>query len=202
VFRTAIGTALAAFAAALALSGSASAVNGLSRIRGTVEMRTDDTLVVRRYDGGTVTAYMNPKTRLLIASPSRVRNIKPESYISVISEPQGEGRAVREIALYSPSERGFEAGSQPWDTGPGATLTAGWIADRTGTDPVHVRLRHGDGTPSFTLPRGTPTTQIGPGERALLVPGANVVIFARTDGQGLLNADTIAVGRLGVRPAL
>ncbi|GJD58878.1 hypothetical protein [Methylobacterium dankookense] len=198
MIRTAIGTALVG----LALSGPADAVNGLARIRGTVEMRADDTLVVRRYDGGTVTAYMNPKTRLLIATRSRIRDIKPESYISVISEPKGEGRAAREVALYAPSERGFEAGSQPWDTGPGATLTGGWIADRTGSDPVHVRLRHGEDTPSFTLPRDTPTTQIGPGERALLVPGANVVVFARTDAKGLLNADTIAVGRLGVRPAL
>ena len=197
-----VRTALSALAAIVALADPAAALDGLERVRGTVEMRTDDTLVVRRYGGGTTTAYMNPKTRMLIATPSRVRDIKPESYISVISEPGPAGRAVRQVALYSPSERGFEAGSRPWDTGPGATLTGGWIADRTGFDPVHVRLRHGEGEPSFTIPPGTPTTQIGPGEKALLVPGADVVVFARSDAKGLLNADTIAVGRLGAKPAL
>lgn len=196
-----IRLALAA-AAFLALAGPAAAVDGLARIRGTVEMRTGDTLVVRRYGGGTVTAYMNAKTRTLIATPGRVRDIKPESYISVISVPKGEGREVREVALYSPSERGFEAGTRPWDTGRDATLTGGWIADRSGLDPVRVRLRHAGAEPSFSLPRDTPTTQIGPGEKALLVPGADVVVFARTDADGLLNADTIAVGRLGAKPAL
>lgn len=182
-----------------ALAGSAMADNPLARLRGTVEMRTNDTLVMRPYGGGTITAYMNPKTRMLIANGSVVRDIKPESYLSVLSAP---GEPVEGVVIYSPSERGFEAGRQPWDTKPGATLTAGWVVTRDGRDPVRVRLHNPEGDTQFDLSANTPTTQIGPGEKALLVPGAHVVVFARTDGSGLLNADTIVVGRQRARPAL
>ena len=188
--------------AALALTGAASAET-LARYRGTVEERVEDALTVRLDSGERVTLQMNPYTRMLIATPGKVRDIKPESYVSVISAPGAEGaRTARRVAIYSPSERGFEAGERPWDTGPDARLTAGWIADRSGRDPMQVRLRFPDGTADFKLQPDTPTTQIGPGEKALLVPGAQVVAFGRTDAAGKLNGDLVAVGRLGVRPSL
>ena len=193
---------LAALATVLALTDAASAADTLARYRGTVETRVDETLTLRRDSGERVTVTMNPKSRLLIATPGTVRDIKPESYISVISAEENGARAVRRVALYSPSERGFEAGDRAWDTAPDARLTAGWITDRTGRDPVEVRLRYPEGTADFAIPPGTPVTQIGPGEKALLVPGAQVVVFARTDAGGTRNADLVAVGRLGVRPAL
>ena len=181
------------------LGGPAAADNPLARLRGTVESRTGETLVLRPYAGGTLTATMNPKTRMLIADRGNVRDIKPESYISVLSSP---GEEAAGVVIYSPSERGFEAGRQPWDTKPGAILNAGWIVAREGRDPVRVRLRHSEGEPQFALPAAVPTTRMAPGEKALLVPGAHVVVFARTDAGGLVNADTIVVGRQGVRPAL
>ncbi|AWN37830.1 hypothetical protein [Methylobacterium radiodurans] len=181
------------------VAGPAAADNPLTRLRGTVEMRTNDTLVLRSYEGATLTAYMNPRTRTLIANRSVVRDIKPESYISVLSAP---GEDPSGVVIYSPSERGFEAGRQPWDTKPGAILTAGWIVSRDGRNPVQVQLKNPEGEARFDLAAGTPTTQIAPGEKSLLVPGAHVVVFARTDGNGLLNADMIVVGRQSARPAL
>ncbi len=188
---------LAAFSSLLA--GPAAADNPLTRLRGTVETRTNDTLVVRPYAGGTVTVTMNPKTRMLIADRGNVRDIKPESYISVLSAP---GEDAVGVVIYSPSERGFEAGRQPWDTKPGATLTAGWIIARDGRDPVRVRLHYPGAEAQAALPAAVPTTRIAPGEKTLLVPGAHVLVFARTEAGGLVNADTIVVGRQGVRPAL
>ncbi len=85
------------------------------------------------------------------------------------------------MTLYSPSERGFEAGSQPWDAAPGATLTAGWVADlRAGCAPAG-RTGYSGGRSAFEVPGDTPVTQISPGEKALLEPGAAVTIFARSD---------------------
>ncbi|GJD81816.1 hypothetical protein [Methylobacterium gregans] len=181
------------------LLGPAAADNPLARLRGTVEARTNDTLVLRPYTGGTVTTVLNPKTRIMIADRGNVRDIKPESYISVLSAPGDDADGV---VIYSPSERGFEAGRQPWDTKPGATLTAGWIIARDGRDPVRVRLGHAGGEAQFALPAATAATRIAPGEKALLVRGAHVVVFTRTDASGVVNADTIVVGRQGVRPAL
>lgn len=181
------------------LAGPAAADNPLARLRGIVETRTNGTLIVRPYAGGTVTTALNPKTRIMIADRGNVRDIKPESYISVLSAPGDDAAGV---VIYSPSERGFEAGRQSWDAKPGATLTGGWIIARDGRDPVRVRLGNAGGEAQFALPAATPTTRIAPGEKSLLVPGAHVVVFARTDAGGAVNADTIVVGRQGVRPAL
>ncbi|MBE7246413.1 MAG: hypothetical protein INR63_15810, partial [Actinomycetospora chiangmaiensis] len=101
-----------------------------------------------------------------------------------------------------PSERGFEAGTQPWDSEPGATLTAGWVANVRGLAPMRLALAYRDGQSAFEIPADTPVTQLSPGEKALLEPGAAVTIFARSEPDGALDAGTVAVGRQGVIPGL
>ena len=175
----------------------------LARYQGTVEARDAETLTIRNAAGGSVTVLMNPRTRLLIASGGRLRDIKPESYVSIVSVPGPDGtpRPIK-VAIYSPSERGFEAGTKPWDAAPEAQLTAGWIGGLSLDPPREVELVYAGGSKSFTIPPGTPTAQIAPGEKALLVPGADVVVLARTDAEGVVNADLVAVGRSGTAPTL
>lgn len=184
-------------------SASAEGEVSFARYHGTVEARDLDTLTIRRDAGEPVTLLMNRKTRMLIATTGRIRDIKPESYLSIVSVPGPDGKRVPiKVAIYSPSERGFEAGTKPWSAAPDATLTAGWIGDLSIDTPRRVELVYDGGAERFTIPPGTPTTQIAPGEKALLVPGADVVVFVRIDAQGLVNADLVAVGRQGITPAL
>ncbi|MCJ2111079.1 hypothetical protein MKK64_07730 [Methylobacterium sp. E-025] len=186
-----------------ATSVAAQAVESFARYQGTVEARDADTLTIRRAAGGSVTVLMNVKTRLFIATAGRLRDIKPESYVSIVSVPGADGKPKPiKVAIYSPSERGFEAGTKPWDAAPDARLTAGWIGGLSLDPPRQVELVYDGGSKSFTIPPGTPTAQIAPGERALLVPGADVVVLARTDADGLVNADLVAVGRAGTEPTL
>ncbi|WP_244033510.1 hypothetical protein [Methylobacterium sp. E-016] len=186
-----------------ATSVAAQAAELFARYQGTVEARDADTLTIRRAAGGSVTVLMNVKTRLFIATAGRLRDIKPESYVSIVSVPGADGKPKPiKVAIYSPSERGFEAGTKPWDAAPDARLTAGWIGGLSLDPPRQVELVYDGGSKSFTIPPGTPTAQIAPGERALLVPGADVVVLARTDADGLVNADLVAVGRAGTEPTL
>ena len=190
---------------ALALSAASMAAQAgeSSRYQGTVEGRDADTLTIRRTEGGSVTVLMNVKTRMFIATAGRLRDIKPESYVSIVSVPGPDGTPKpTKVAIYSPSERGFEAGTRAWDAAPDATLTAGWIGGLSIDVPRQVELVYAGGSKTFTIPPGTPTAQIAPGEKALLVPGADVVVLARTDAQGLVNADVVAVGRSGTAPTL
>ena len=174
------------------------------RFRGTVESRDGDTLTVRRRGGSTITVTMNPLTQVFAALGARLRDIKPESYLTVVDVP-GTGKAQR-VTLFSPSERGFAAGRQPWDTEPGATLTGGWVSDLTANGGLQVTLndkrdRSGDRS-TFEIPKGTALTQVAPGEKALLVPGAPVSVFATVAEGGALDAGTVIVGRLGTVPTL
>lgn len=174
-----------------------------ARYQGTVEGRDAETLTIRRADGGPVTVLMNVKTRMFIATAGRLRDIKPESYVSIVSVPGPDGTPKpTKVAIYSPSERGFEAGTKAWGAAPDAMLTAGWIGGLSIDPPRRVELVYAGGSKTFTIPPGTPTAQIAPGEKALLVPGADVVVLARTDAQGAVNADVVAVGRSGTAPTL
>jgi hypothetical protein len=174
-----------------------------ARFRGTVLRAEADRLEIRRTGGSTLTVRMNPRTRVYAVNEASLRGIKPESYVSVVGAPGAEPRQATAVTLYSPSERGFEAGSQPWDTAPGATLSAGWVADLRGRQaPLRVTLAYGGGQSSFEIPGDVPVTQISPGEKALLEPGAAVTVFARSAADGALDAGTIAVGRRGVVPGL
>ncbi|GJE62391.1 hypothetical protein [Methylobacterium trifolii] len=185
------------------VAGTARAAEPFARYRGTVETRDGETLTIRQRTGGSVTMLMNPKTRMFTATEGRLRDIKPESYIGIVAVREGDGPPKpTEVTIFSPSERGFEAGSQPWDTAAGATLTAGWIAEISWQTPRRVVLRYTSGQASFTIPQGTRTTQMGPGEKALLVEGAEVTAFVRTDAAGVIHADLVAVGRQGAVPTL
>lgn len=197
--------ALALLAALTALPASAEPAADrpmTARFRGTVAACDGDSLTVRRSGGSTVTMRMNPRTRVFAATAARLRDIKPESYISVVSDSGPEPRQAERVALYSPSERGFEAGRRPWDTAPGASFTAGWIADLAGTEARRVTLTYGDGRSAFEIPLGTPVTQIAPGEKAQIVPGAAVTAFTHAGPDGALEAGIVAVGRQGAVPAL
>ena len=90
---------------------------------------------------------------------------------------------------------------RPWDTDPGATLTAGWVADLKGGRPLRLTLGYGGGQSSFEIPAGTPVTAIAPGEKALLEPGAAVTLFAQSGPDGALSVGTIAAGRQGAVPS-
>lgn len=195
----------AALSAALLAASPAPAQPGkplpsTHRFRGTVEARQGDNLTIRRSTGSTVTVTMGPLTQVYTALGARLRDIKPESYISVVDVPGTE--KAQQVTLYSPSERGFAAGRQPWDTEPGATLTGGWITDLSGTGARTVTLTYGDKTSVFEIPVGTPVTQVAPGEKALLVPGAAVTVFTQAAPDGAHDASTIVVGRGGTVPTL
>lgn len=191
---------VALLAAMPALAQPAKPQASTHRFRGTVEVRQGDTLTIRRASGSTVTVQMSPLTQVYTATGARLRDIKPESYVSIVDVP-GTEQAAR-VTLFSPSERGFAVGRQPWDTAPGATLTGGWIADLSGTETRRVTLTYGDGASAFEIPQGTPVSQVSPGEKALLVPGAPVTIFTSSTEEGAHDASTVIVGRQGTVPTL
>jgi len=198
---TAVTRLLLASLLMVAVAAAVQAQPTTARFRGTVEWAEADRLQIRRPGGSSLTLRMNPRTRVFAVTEAALRNIKPESYVSVLAGPGAEPLRAKAVTLYSPSERGFEAGTQPWDTDPGATFTAGWVADLKRSRPLQLTLGYGGGQASFTVPAGTPITAIAPGEKALLEPGAAVTLFTRSGPDGALSVGTIAVGRQGAVPS-
>lgn len=193
----------ALLAAAPALAQPVKPDPSTHRFRGTVEARNGDDLTIVRPGGSTVTVQMDAKTQVYTASGARLRDIKPESYITVIAAPGSE--KAEAVTIYSPSERGFAAGTRPWDAQPGGTLTGGWITDLSGTGSRQVTLSYGDNRETrsaFEIPADTRVTQLSPGEKALLVPGAAVTVLTNAGPEGAHDASTVIVGRAGAVPTL
>ncbi len=106
---------------------------------------------------------MGPLTHVYIANEARLRDIKPESYISIVDVP-GTQKAER-VTLYSPPSGASRPAASPGITAPGATLTGGWIADLSGTGARKVTLSYEGKESAFEIPAGTPITQVAPGRR-------------------------------------
>ncbi|WP_336486417.1 hypothetical protein [Methylobacterium nigriterrae] len=172
------------------------------RYAGTIVTRDDDRLTLRSREGTPVTLRLARTTNLLTATEGQVRDIKPESYISVVAAPQGNGLKAEAVSVYSPSQRGLLAGHRPWDLGAGRTLTGGWVRDLEGGDPRKLVLGFEGGERTLTVPADTRTTQVTTGEKALLAEGAEVVAQAHRAPDGTLEADIVVVGRGGVVPTL
>ena len=64
-----------------------------------------------------------------------------------------------------------------------------------------MRLRYKDGEQTVVVPDGVPIVTFKPGDRALLVPGAKVVVFAQ-QRDGKLTALRALAGRDGFAPPM
>lgn len=193
----------ALLAAAPALAQPSKPDPSTHRFRGTVEARRGDDLVIVRPGGSTLTVRMDAKTQVYTATGARLRDIKPESYLTVTAAP--DSAKATGVTIYSPSERGFAVGGRPWDAEPGTTLTGGWVADLSGSGSRQVTLSYGekrDRRSAFEIPADARVTQLAPGEKALLVPGAAVTVLTNAGPDGAHDAGTVIVGRAGAVPTL
>ncbi|HEV7439790.1 MAG TPA: hypothetical protein VGN94_09240 [Methylobacterium sp.] len=196
-------TRRAAPALALLILSLAPAAAEPTRYSGTIVTRDDDLLTIRTRAGASLTMRLVRGTRLLSVTDGRVRDIKPESYLSALTVPAaGGGLTAREVTLYAASLRGILAGHRPWEGTGAETLTTGWVDGLTGDDARTVSLRFEGGTRSVRVPAETRVTQAVPGEKALLVDGAEAVVQAHPGPKGDLEADLVAVGRRGAVPAV
>lgn len=200
---TLIRRAAPALALLTALAASAAAEPAPARYSGTVVTRDDDRLVLRTHGSAPVTMRLSRATTLLSVTDAKVRDIKPESYLSALTVPAaGGGLTARGVTLYAPSLRGFLAGHRPWDASGSESLTAGWVDGLAGEDARTVSLRYEGGGRRVAVPPDTRLTQAVPGEKALLVEGAEVVARAHPGPAGNLEADLVVVGRRGAVPTL
>jgi hypothetical protein len=173
-----------------------------TRYSGTIVSRDDDLLTLRSQAGAAVTMRLSRRTTLLSVTDARVRDIKPESYLGALTVPaSGGGLTAREVTLYAPSLRGYLAGHRPWAEKGAETLTTGWVDGLSGDEARMVTLRFEGGTRSVRVPADARVTQAVPGEKALLVEGAETVAQAHPGPTGDLEADLVVVGRRGAVPA-
>jgi hypothetical protein len=188
------GTALAQAPAAAAtqrIRGDVVAVDGLNM---QVRSRTGEMLNVKLAENYTVTAVVK----------IGIDRIVPGTFVGTATMPQADGtqRAI-EVLLFPEARRGSGEGHYPWDVQPGSMMTNATVADVVTVDQARkMTLKYKDGEKTIVVPPDAPIVTFEPGDRAMLAPGAHILVTATKQPDGNLTASGVAVGKDGLVPPM
>jgi len=65
-----------------------------------------------------------------------------------------------------------------------------------------MTLKYKDGEKSIVVPEDVPIVTFEPGDKAMLVPGAHILLTATKQPDGSLTAARVAVGKNGLVPPM
>ena len=200
--------AIALFAAA-ATSLSIGAAAQSARVHGVIAYVDAQSMVIKDRSGEVVTIVRPADMRVTEVLPFKLSQIKPNSFVGAGAKPQPDGTQLAvQVLVFPESMRGVGEGFRPWDVVPNGTMTNATVSTLEGA-PVSVRggkklvLKYKDGQQTLIVAPDTPVVTLKPvtDPKALLVPGANVVVSARVkDGQP--TASSVLVGRNGYVPPI
>ena len=162
------------------------------RIRGDV---AGETFAVKLAENYTVTAVVK----------TDVSTIKPGTFVGIATMPQPDGTQVAlEVLLFPESMRGTGEGHYPWDLKPGSMMTNATVADAVAVSSGGRRmtLKYKDGEKTIVVPDDAPIVTFEPGDKAMLVPGAHILVTAAKQPDGTLTAARVAVGKNGLVPPM
>lgn len=194
-------------AAAFALPAAAQAPAGPpsppTQVRGAVQALDGNTLTVAQASGPAAVVLADNWT-VTVLKRIDVSAIQPGSFIGTTNKdnPDGTGTST-EIHVFPPGVRGGE-GHYPMP-GQDAMMTNGdvttTVASAKGQQiDIKYNGRGGSGVRHVVVPPGTPVVQFTPGDRSVIKPGAQVVIFAFKGPDGVLHAMGVITGENGAAP--
>jgi hypothetical protein len=197
-----LGAALLTLAVTFA-HAQTSAPAPTQRLRGTVESFDNTTLVIKERSGEVLRLALADTFGVNEVVPTELSGIAAGSYIGTAAMPQPDGTLqALEVLVFPEQARGTGEGHYPWDLQPGSTMTNATVADVVGQAKGRtLRLRYKDGEKTVLVPEGVPVVTVKPGDRALLVPGAKVLVTAQLrDGKPV--ALRVIAGRNGFAPPM
>jgi hypothetical protein len=174
------------------------------RIRGDVISVDGTTLAVKERSGETLTIKLADNYVVTAVAKVSIDAITPNAYVGAASMPQADGtQSALEVLVFPESGRGSGEGHYPWDLQPGSMMTNATVADiaAAGTSR-RMTLRYKDGEKVLVVPPSAPIVTFEPGDRAMLKPGAHVLLTAARQPDGSLTAARVAVGKDGLVPPM
>ena len=193
----------AAFALALCTAGAVCAQSPALRLRGSVKSFDGTTLLVAERSGETVPLALADNFSVNEVVPIEPAAIRAGSFVGIASMPQPDGtlRAL-EVVVFPEAARGSGEGHSNWDLMPGSTMTNATVAELASAPQGRsLVLKYKDGQKNVVVPDGVPVVTFKPGDRALLVPGAKVIVFAQSR-DGKPTALRALAGRDGFAPPM
>jgi outer membrane lipoprotein SlyB len=198
-----IGAALAAMCLLAAASASAQTAAPV-RVRGTIASINGQDLTVKSRDGNTVAIKLAPDVAVTAVVKADMSDITVGKFVGIAALPQGsEPERALEVLIFPESARGSGEGHYAWDLMPESTMTNATITDAVDkVDGRTLTLKHKDGETRIAVPKDVPIVTFAPGDRALLIADAGVMVPAVKQPDGTMTAARILVGKDGVKPPM
>ncbi|MFG1399454.1 hypothetical protein [Roseixanthobacter pseudopolyaromaticivorans] len=195
---------LQGFALAFALLASpALAQQPPAIVRGTILAVEGRDLTLDTKEGATKVTLADT-TLLTGVNKISLADIKPDTYVGVVSVPGSDGvdHAVS-IHVFPPDQRGTGEGSRPWDR-PGSTMTNAAVTQEvTAKDGEMLTLKYGNGEKKVLVTPETSLVRFEPGATtAELKPGVKVMAFTNAPAEGERQVRRLLVVRGDFIPAL
>jgi len=174
------------------------------RIRGDIASIEGPKLQVVTRTGDKVAIELDDKYSVSAVVPADVATIKPGTYVGTATMPQPDGtQRALEVLIFPEAARGSGEGHYPWDLQPGSMMTNATVAQILSIDQAHrMTLKYKDGEQTVAVPAGAPIVTLEPGDRAMLKPGAHVIVSATPRADGVLTASRVTVGKDGLVPPM
>ena len=173
------------------IRGDVVAIDGLNL---QVKSRTGEMFTVKLADNYGVNAVVK----------TDINKVAPGTYVGIASMPQPDGSLkALEVLVLPEARRGSGEGHYGWDLQPGSMMTNATVATVTAVDQERkVTLKYKDGEQTIYVPPTAPVVTFEPGDRAMLVPGAHVLVSVTKQPDGSLTAGGVAVGKNGLVPPM
>jgi len=195
--------ALGALATTLSLAQNAPSAAPTVRLRGTIEKVDATSVVVKERNGETMTVALPDNLTVSVVLPLDPAAIQSGKFIGTAAMPGADGTlAALEVLVFPEAARGTGEGHVPWDLQPGSTMTNATVDQVVATPQGRsMTLKYKDGEKTVVVPEGVPIVTFKPGDRALLVSGAKVVVFVQVR-DGKPTALRALAGRNGFAPPM
>jgi len=175
------------------------------RIRGDVVAIDGSNLQVKARNGETLSIKLADNYVVTAVVKIDMTAIKPGAFIGTATMAQPDGTLTSlEVLVFPEAMRGSGEGHYPWDLRPGSMMTNATIADVAGVGQGgrKMTLKYKDGEKTIVVPEDVPIVTFEPGDKAMLVPGAHVLLTATKQPDGSLTAARVAVGKNGLVPPM
>jgi len=174
------------------------------RIRGDVVALDGLDLQLRSRSGEALTVKLTESYTVTAVVKIGIDRITTGAFVGTASMPQPDGtQTALEVLLFPEARRGSGEGHYPWDLQPGSMMTNATVADLVSVERGRrMTLRYKDGEKVVIVPSEAPIVTFEPGDRAMLKPGAHVIVTATKQPDGTLTAGGVAVGKDGLVPPM
>jgi hypothetical protein len=172
------------------------------RLRGIIEKRDGNILMVKSRDGAELKLNLADKLLIVEVVKASIADIKEGSFIGsgAMPQPDGSQKAI-EVHIFAESMRGTGEGFRPWDGAPNSTMNGSVGTTVTSVDGPIISVKYKDGEKKIVVTPNVPIVRYEVSNNSALKPGASFSVNAAVKKpDGTFDVSRLNVGRDGVVP--